>query len=61
MITPPRKQVRWTFPLGQVPIGTDRLMRWKRAALVVFPDNPRFFNTWMRQVLDAEAARLLNK
>jgi len=61
MITKVRKQIRWTFPLGNEPIGSERLARWKEAALKVFPGNPRFFNAWMRQVLDGEAARLLKK
>lgn len=53
-------QIRWTIPCGNDALGDERLARWKAAAALVMNGNPKLFNTWIRQVLDAEAHRLLN-
>lgn len=54
-------QIRWTIPTGNGKVGLLRLERWKSAARKAFHDNPKMVNAWIRQVLDAEARRILQK
>lgn len=55
-----RSQVQFSIHTGRGKLGAERLARWRKAAREVHRMD-RALMQWIRDVLDAEADRVLNK